>query len=124
MSVIDPITTARELATHANDIQHLQEDMDKMVREMQEIKIAIQAINKTLSEAKGIFKNNSDIDLCIIKDTDDKRKLLAEIYVDITADVPFDLVLYTVEKWNKCVNDENSFAYLLHYIFYCSIMLL
>ena len=56
MSVIDPITTARELATHANDIQHLQEDMDKMVREMQEIKIAIQAINKTLSEAKGGWK--------------------------------------------------------------------
>jgi prefoldin subunit 5 len=56
MSVIDPITTARELATHANDIQHLQEDMDKMVREMQEIKLAIQAINKTLSEAKGGWK--------------------------------------------------------------------
>jgi prefoldin subunit 5 len=56
MSVIDPITTARELATHANDIQHLQEDMDKMVREMQEIKLAIQSINKTLSEAKGGWK--------------------------------------------------------------------
>jgi len=56
MSAIDPITTARELATHANDIQHLQEDMDKMVREMQEIKLAIQAINKTLSEAKGGWK--------------------------------------------------------------------
>jgi prefoldin subunit 5 len=56
MSEIDPITTARELATHANDIQHLQEDMDKMVREMQEIKLAIQAINKTLSEAKGGWK--------------------------------------------------------------------
>jgi prefoldin subunit 5 len=56
MSVIDPITTARELATHANDIQHLQEDMDKMVKEMQEIKLAIQAINKTLSEAKGGWK--------------------------------------------------------------------
>jgi prefoldin subunit 5 len=56
MNEIDPITTARELATHANDIQHLQEDMDKMVKEMQEIKLAIQAINKTLSEAKGGWK--------------------------------------------------------------------
>jgi prefoldin subunit 5 len=53
MNDIDPIETARELATHANDIQHLQEDMDKMVKEMQEIKLAIQSINKTLSEAKG-----------------------------------------------------------------------
>ena len=56
MSDIDPIETARELATHANDIQHLQEDMDKMVKEMQEIKLAIQSINKTLSEAKGGWK--------------------------------------------------------------------
>lgn len=56
MNDIDPIETARELATHANDIQHLQEDMDKMVKEMQEIKLAIQSINKTLSEAKGGWK--------------------------------------------------------------------
>ena len=56
MSNIDPIETARELATHANDIQHLQDDMDKMVKEMQEIKLAIQSINKTLSEAKGGWK--------------------------------------------------------------------
>jgi prefoldin subunit 5 len=56
MSEIDPIKTARELATHANDIQHLQDDMDKMVKEMQEIKLAIQSINKTLSEAKGGWK--------------------------------------------------------------------
>ena len=56
MTEIDPIETARELATHASDIQHLQVDMDKMVKEMEEIKIAIQAINKTLSEAKGGWK--------------------------------------------------------------------
>ena len=53
---MDPIETARELATHASNIQHLQVDMDKMVKEMEEIKIAIQAINKTLSEAKGGWK--------------------------------------------------------------------
>ena len=56
MIEIDPITTARELATHANDIQHLQADMDKMVQEMSEIKTAIQGIEKTLSEAKGGWK--------------------------------------------------------------------
>jgi prefoldin subunit 5 len=56
MSDIDPISTARELATHANDISHLQEDMDKMVKEMQEIKTAIQAIEKTLATAHGGWK--------------------------------------------------------------------
>ena len=53
MSDIDPISTARELATHANDISHLQADMDKMVDEMKQIKEAIQAIQKTLAEAHG-----------------------------------------------------------------------
>jgi len=50
---IDPIKTARELATHANDIEHLQADMDKMVDEMKQIKEAVQAIQKTLAEAHG-----------------------------------------------------------------------
>ena len=56
MSDIDLISTARELATHANDIEHLQADMDKMVNEMKEIKEAIQAIQKTLAEAHGGWK--------------------------------------------------------------------
>ena len=56
MSAIDAVETARELATHASNIQHLQEDMDKMVQEMAEIKTAIKAIEKTLSEAKGGWK--------------------------------------------------------------------
>jgi hypothetical protein len=47
------IETARELATHANDIEHLQKYMDKLVQDMEEIKKAIQSIQTTLSEAKG-----------------------------------------------------------------------
>jgi len=50
---MDPIETARELATHANDIVHLQGDMDKMVEEMKQIKEAVQAIEKTLATAHG-----------------------------------------------------------------------
>jgi len=49
----DPIQTARELATHANDIKHLQQDMDKMVADMDEIKRSLAGIQETLSEAKG-----------------------------------------------------------------------
>ena len=47
------IETARELATHANDIKHLQDDMDKMVRDMEEIKRAIQGIERSLSQVEG-----------------------------------------------------------------------
>jgi prefoldin subunit 5 len=49
----DAIKTARELATHASDIAHLQSDMDKMAADMEEIKKTLASINSTLSEAKG-----------------------------------------------------------------------
>jgi prefoldin subunit 5 len=53
---IDAIETARELATHASNIEHLQVDMDKMIKEMAEIKTTLQNIERTLSEAKGGWK--------------------------------------------------------------------
>jgi len=49
----DTLETARELATHASEIKHLQNDMDKVVKDMEEIKLTLVAIEKTLSEAKG-----------------------------------------------------------------------
>ena len=53
----DPVMqTVRELATHSADIRHLQTDMDKMTKDMEEIKDAIREISKTLSEAKGGWK--------------------------------------------------------------------
>ena len=51
--MVDEITTARELATHASEIRHLQSDMDKMVTDMEDVKKTLVEINKTLSEAKG-----------------------------------------------------------------------
>jgi NADPH:quinone reductase-like Zn-dependent oxidoreductase len=50
------IITARELATHAADIRHMQEDMDKMLESMKDMQATLTAINATLSEAKGGWK--------------------------------------------------------------------
>lgn len=63
------------------------------------------------SVAKGIFREHSDIDLCIIMDTMNKRELLINMYIDIESNIPFDLVLYTIEEWENCANDKSSFAY-------------
>jgi prefoldin subunit 5 len=52
----DAIQTARELATHASDIKHLQDDMDKMLANMKEMQATLLAIDKTLSEARGGWK--------------------------------------------------------------------
>jgi prefoldin subunit 5 len=53
---VPEIETARELATHANDIKHLQADMDAMKADVAAIRESIEAINKTLSEARGGWK--------------------------------------------------------------------
>ena len=50
------ILTARELATHAAKIEHLQNDVDKIMADMEEIKRSIAQINTTLSEARGGWK--------------------------------------------------------------------
>ena len=54
--VEDAIKTARELATHASDIRHLQDDMDKILENINAIQLTLIAIDKTLSEAKGGWK--------------------------------------------------------------------
>ena len=55
-SVTDAVATARELATHAAEIKHLQDGMDRLVSDMDDIKKTLDAIQSTLAEAKGGWK--------------------------------------------------------------------
>ena len=48
--------TVRELATHASDIKHLQDDMDRLVESVTAMQKTLTDINATLSEAKGGWK--------------------------------------------------------------------
>ena len=66
------------------------------------------------SQAKGTATIKSDIDLCVVKDTENKQELLADMYLNIESSKPFDLLLYTEDEWNRCVNDTTSFAYLIN----------
>ena len=52
----EQIEMIRDVAAHDVEIKHLQEDMDKMVKEMAEIKKSLAAIDRTLSEARGGWK--------------------------------------------------------------------
>jgi prefoldin subunit 5 len=54
--MVDDIQTARELATHASDIKHLQDDMDAMKEDIAAIRKSLEDIDKTLSEARGGWK--------------------------------------------------------------------
>ena len=50
------MSVERELAIHETEIKHLQDDMDRMVRDIDLIKNSVVDIQKTLSEAKGGWK--------------------------------------------------------------------
>jgi len=52
----DPVQTARELATHANEIKHLQADMDKVLTELKTMMSTIDDINQKLDKAEGGWK--------------------------------------------------------------------
>ena len=47
------MSVERELAVHETEIKHLQADMDKLVQDMESIKVTLNAINSTLAEARG-----------------------------------------------------------------------
>jgi len=66
------------------------------------------------SQAKGTATKNSDIDLCIIKNTANKRDLLTDMYLNIESSKPFDLILYTENEWYRCIIDTTSFAYQIN----------
>ena len=62
------------------------------------------------SRAKGTDHEHSDIDICIIAKTKCKRRLAATISAEIDCDIPVDILIYTTDEWNECIQDEMSFA--------------
>ena len=52
----DMVKTARELATHASEIKHLQSDMDKVLEELESMRKTIDSINQKLDKAEGGWK--------------------------------------------------------------------
>lgn len=49
--------------------------------------------------------------VCIIIPNDgDKDEVERKIYVNTETDIPFDVVIYTVDEWDEMVNLPHSFA--------------
>ncbi|MBO8159057.1 nucleotidyltransferase domain-containing protein [Thermosyntropha sp.] len=60
--------------------------------------------------AKGLAGKSSDIDLCVILETDNKRRTLAEMLVDIGCEMDLDIVIYTPEEWSTHKDDRATLA--------------
>lgn len=65
------------------------------------------------SQAKGTATERSDIDICVIISTGNKRRLAAELQALIDCDMPVDILIYTPEEWEECRADATSFAHVI-----------
>lgn len=48
--------------------------------------------------------------VCIIVDTKNKLEIEKNIYKHIDSNIPFDVILYTCDEWNKLKLNEHSFV--------------
>lgn len=96
------------------------EDINTIEREITEIRDQIinlfqpKQIYLFGSWAKGNARKNSDIDLCIIVDTTDKRRLAREIFLKVEYGRDLDVVVYTPQEWEKYHQDSTTFAYTIY----------
>jgi predicted nucleotidyltransferase len=64
--------------------------------------------------AKGLVRRGSDIDLCVIMETDDKRQLVRDMLVNINYEIDLDIVIYTPSEWLKYKDNKASFASIIN----------
>lgn len=62
------------------------------------------------SVAKGLIHKNSDIDICVIMDYDNKKDMITKLYMEVDSELPVDFVLYKSDEWEKYRNDTTTFA--------------
>lgn len=65
------------------------------------------------SYARGLARKNSDIDICVIIDSDDKRKLREKILLEVESEKDIDVVIYTPKEWMRYKDDPSKFCYLI-----------
>lgn len=65
------------------------------------------------SYAKGWAKENSDIDLCIVCQYEDKKAKLMDMLININSERDVDFILYRPDAWDKYIEDQGTFASLI-----------
>ncbi len=64
--------------------------------------------------AKGRVGRKSDIDLCVIMETTNKRETVRDILIDIEYDLDLDVVIYTPAEWNQYKDDKATLAGIIN----------
>ena len=58
----------------------------------------------------GACGHTSGFKLCVVLSAQDKTKVEREIYLKIDCEVPFDVIVYTLEEWDALQSNPDSFA--------------
>ncbi len=64
--------------------------------------------------AKECVTKNSDIDLCIICEYEDKKKMLIDMLMHIESEKDIDLILYRPDEWERYKEDTTTFASIIN----------
>ena len=69
-------------------------------------------VEKIILFSKKIDLNGeiSSFKICIITHGNDVYEYEKKIYIDVESEIPFDIVLYSSENWNKYLSEEGSFC--------------
>jgi uncharacterized protein len=90
-------------------IEEIEEIKNQIVTRYSPLKIILFG-----SCARGIAKENSDIDLCVIFSYEDKKDKLMEMLINIEYHRDVDFILYRPEEWSKYIEDSGTFASLIN----------
>lgn len=52
----------------------------------------------------------SSFKLCVIADVQNKYEIERDIYINIDSDIPFDVLIYTPDEWEKLTARPETFA--------------
>jgi hypothetical protein len=86
----------------SNDIKKV---CDEIISKFSPEKIILFSSKIKNSGETGSFK------ICIIKETANKNEMEKQIYLQIVSEIPFDILIYTPQEWDKHTADVHSFAY-------------
>lgn len=63
--------------------------------------------------ARQCVSKNSDIDLCVVCEYDDKKKMLVDMLMNIESQRDIDLILYTPSEWERYKEDRTTLASII-----------
>lgn len=64
--------------------------------------------------AKRRVSRHSDIDICVVMDTEDRRRTVADILLSVDSDVDMDVVVVSPAEWQRQKDNPATLIGIIH----------